>query len=484
MKTSELKIGWAETDITPIAQPVSLRGQFYARVSEGVKDPLKATVAAFESGDDHLVLVGCDLIDISDHLRDAVRERLCTASLDARKVILHATHTHTAPQTSDDAMDPFDALPESARVERASGADYVAFAAERIAQAVRSAWDSRAAGSIAFGQDAAVVGRNRRWTGMDGRSTMYGLDEKTRDAFSHIEGYEDHSVNLLATYDGAGALTGVVVNLPSPAQESMHDFMISADFWHETRLELRKRHGEKLFILPQCSAAGELTSYVLYERAAHQRMLEIRNRTEREEVALRIADAVGRILPFLSNHRDHAPVLRHDVGTLELPLNCISEKQVEEALAEAEVWRGRYEEEKRKLEENDAVRREPRWYVKTTQAFRRMNWYLKVAKRYEQQKTAPTRAMEVHVVRLGEIAFATNPFECYLDFGIQIKVRSPFIQTFLIQLAGGGTYLPSPRSVAGGGYGSVPASNPVGSQGGTVLVDYTVEKLRALSVVT
>src|SRR5690554_6010281 len=43
-----LKIGWAEVDITP-SRPVLVAGQFHARVSEGVLDPVTATVMAIES---------------------------------------------------------------------------------------------------------------------------------------------------------------------------------------------------------------------------------------------------------------------------------------------------------------------------------------------------------------------------------------------------------------------------------------------------
>src|SRR5690606_1982771 len=113
----------------------------------------------------------------------------------------------------------------------------------------------------------------------------------------------------------------------------------------------------------------------------------------------------------------------------------ISEKQLNEAVAKADVCRATFESEKKKLEEKPALREEPLWYVPATRAWLTMNWHLGVVRRHEQQKTNPMLAAEVHVVRLGEIAFATNPFEYYLDFGIQIKVRSPFVQTFLVQLA-------------------------------------------------
>jgi len=51
------------------------------------------------------------------------------------------------------------------------------------------------------------------------------------------------------------------------------------------------------------------------------------------------------------------------------------------------------------------------------------------------------------------------------------------LQTFIVQLAGSGTYLPSRRAAAGGGYGAVPASCPVGPEGGQRLADFTVNKI-------
>jgi len=85
------------------------------------------------------------------------------------------------------------------------------------------------------------------------------------------------------------------------------------------------------------------------------------------------------------------------------------------------------------------------------------------------------------VIRLGDIAIATNPFELYTDYGIQIKARSPAVQTFVVQLAvGSGGYLPTARAVQGGGYGAVIQSGRIGPEGGQVLVDRTVEAISQL----
>ena len=54
------------------------------------------------------------------------------------------------------------------------------------------------------------------------------------------------------------------------------------------------------------------------------------------------------------------------------------------------------------------------------------------------------------------------------------------VQTIVMQLAGGGAYLPTERAVRGGGYGAIPQSNRVGPQGGEVLVGRTVEVIRGL----
>jgi hypothetical protein len=477
--TTSLKIGWAEIDITPTELPVYIAGQFHIRVSEGVQDPLQATALALEAGGEHVVFVSVDTVCISEPLRQAVRKRLNEAGLDPQKVILHATHTHDAPNNGLELLGlrEFDIAQEGVDLGLKPTADYVQFAAERIAAAVSQAWRKRAPGGVAFGQEYAVIGRNRRWFDRDGNATMYGLNENTAEKFDHIEGYEDHSLNLLATYDESGVLTGLLVNVPSPSQETESLFEISADFWHEARRELRARFGEKLFILPQCSAAGELTSHLIFEAAAHERMLKLRGRTGREEVAVRIADAVGRVLPYLPPTIDKAPQLQHRYETLQLPMNSLTEADVEDARQNVESYQAQYEAERQKFLDNPELQNEPRWYTTMTYAFNRAGWYRGVIERYEQAKTDSNYPAEVHVLRLGEIAFATNPFEYYLDFGIQIKVKSPATQTFIVQLAGPGTYVPSRRAAEGGGYGAVPASNPVGPEGGQVLADYTIEKI-------
>ena len=61
-----------------------------------------------------------------------------------------------------------------------------------------------------------------------------------------------------------------------------------------------------------------------------------------------------------------------------------------------------------------------------------------------------------------------------------MKARSKALQTFLVQLTGPGSYLPSARSVVGKSYGSEPASNVVGPEAGDILVEETLKDIAAL----
>lgn len=487
MTTSGLKLGWAEVDITP-TRPVPLAGSFDTRISEGVRDPLSATAWAVEGGADHAVFVSCDLLAISDELRDAVRAHLKAdeAGLDPMKVLLHATHTHTAPENRPSSTLIYGS---SAGVELReihanvmSVEEYVAFASERVAEAVHQAWASRSAGGIGYGMGYAVIGRNRRWIDAQGRGTMHGLNESTADRFRHIEGYEDHSLNIIATYDGDNRLTGLVVNLACTAQVpgESHPYLIGADVWYEARRELRSRFGDSIFILPQCSAAGDQTGHIQFDKQAESRMLRLQGRNKRQDVAHQIANAIEEILPAVSREVDTALPLRHLVEAVNLTANLLTEEDVRLAEQEAQEWEVQYERGKEKLAQQPELRQNPRWYKSLTQAYRRMLWHRNVVSRYEQQKQQPTLPAEIHVLRLGDMALASVPYEYYLDYGIQIKARSPATQTFLIQLAGSGTYVPSPRSLLGGGYGSTPASNPVGAEGGQELAEHLVREIRSL----
>ena len=451
---SEFRVGAASADITP-SQPVALDGQFELRVSRKADTPITANVLALESreGDrslDAAVMVSCDLVAISDTLLDQVRhvtqKRL--PDLDLKKLFLNATHTHTAPVTQPDVYE----IPKMGVMQVE---DYCEFAAERIGEAIEKAWKGRKPGSFTWGLGHAAVAENRRALYADGRAVMYGKTDQT--GFRGLEGYEDHDVGTLFFWNDSGKLIAIAVNVSCPSQEVEGLSTLNADFWHPVRESLRKRYGEDVCVLGWAGAAGDQSPHLMYRKNAEERMRALRHLTRLEELARRIVAAVDETFVAVKNDRHAGVPLIHKVETLQLPLRLVTDAEYAEVKA--------------------AIAAEKPAQMRNV-------WQKQVLKRYESQKTDPrsARAAEIHVLRIGDIAICTNPFELFSDYGVQMKARSRAAQTFVIQLVGGGPfcYLPTERAVRGGGYSAIVQSNLISPKGGQVLVDETIKCINGL----
>jgi len=420
-----LYVGWASADITP-QQPVALVGQLTKRISQSVLDPLTATVLALETRVENdkreqAIMVSCDVL----YIRKPIQERLRALiepelpDFDVDKLFMNATHTHTAPGFIDGAFGGLYDVSQDEGVMKAS--EYASFFLERVSAAVVAAWRGRQLGGMSWALGHAVVGLNRRAHYFDGSSVMYGTTQQ--DNFSNIEGYEDHGVEMLFFWGPDQALTGIVINLACPSQETEGLSDISADFWHDTRKEIRNRLSDDVFILAQCSAAGDISPHRMFRKQAEDVMRQRRGLSWRQEIARRIANAVEDGLVCAKREIQTKTIFKHVVVRIDLPV---------------------YEPSSLPFYETDSV-----------------------------------KPIEFHVIRLGDIAMATNPFELYLDYGIRIKARSCATLTSLVQLSCQHSgYLPTEKAIRGGGYSA--DKFIVGPQGGQVLVDETVKRINAL----
>ena len=396
-----LYVGWASRSITP-KPPVALRGQMHLRIAEVVNDPITCTALAIETrnGDksiEQALMVSCDLCIIEGNLQEKVREKLKAklADFDLKKLFLNATHTHTAPH-----LEPKSFRYEIPKEGVLQPAEYVEFASDRICEAAIEAWKNRKPAGMSWGLAQAVVGHNRRVTYLDGHTQMYGRVNKPD--FDCIEGYEDHGLEMLFFWTPvrkrffakpARKLTGILINLPCPSQETEQSrpvaigdrpgYKVSADFWHEVRQELRKRYSKDLFIFPQCSAAGDQSPHLIWRKDAEAEMRKRKGITSRQEIALRIADAVDSVFAYVKSSKDKV-IFKHAVDNIKLPVK---------------------------------------------------------------EKGAEPLDIELHVIRLDDVAICTNPFELYLDYGLRIEARSKAVLTLTSQLtAARAGYLPTPKA--------------------------------------
>jgi len=483
MKEQQVLIGWAMRDVST-DQPVGIRGQFYLRLSESSMDPVTVTSLALDNGDDTVIFLSCDTVGIYAFTVKMIRERVRKAdpSIPAEKIVINATHAHTGGDLYNSPDDfPCD-LP------RMPGPEYQQFFADRAAAAIVEAWNKRQPGQVAWGFGYATTSYSRRTVYFDdtakrpaaiscpgmmvnGHAVMYG---DTHDPqFSHFEAGADPFINLLYTFTADGKLTGAIVNVPCPSQCSMHEWRLTADYWNEVRNNIKKQYGD-VFILPQCAAAGDLETIVLHYKKAHQRRLELKGTTQRQEIAARITAAFAEVLEWASKDRRAQVPLMHKVRNITLVKRRITRAEYEDEVAQLAKLK----------EEKFAAQGDPkeRLVHDSTLSARRRRCQA-VINRYEIQDAEPKLPMELHVVRLGDIAFASNRFELYMDYMHRIQAQSPAVQTFIIQLAGtevgdgGGSYLATQRGAEGKGYSATQYCNLVSPAGGQELVVETLKDL-------
>jgi hypothetical protein len=354
--------------------------------------------------------------EVHEGMQRVAAEKL--EDFDSAKLFCGATHTHCGPSISYSRTGPGQLYDISEETEVMTPQEYILLLHERVGAGIVEAWQNRKPAAMSWGLGNAVVGYNRRLTYSDGSAIM-GSDTARPD-FSHVEGYEDHGVEMLFFWDAEQKLTGMLLNIACPSQVGRK--AISADFWHQIREGLKAKYGPGLHVFGQCAAAGDQCPAPIVRSKAEKVMTERRNLSWKEELANRVIRAVDDVWPCAQADLQTQVVFSHRTIKMDIP--------------------------------NKNSYNEARW----------------------KPSTVP---VELHVLRMGDIAMATNPFELFLDYGIQIKGRSKATLTFISQLTcDHHGYLPTRRAVAGGDYSAV--NHTVGPRGGRVLVDETVKMLDSL----
>ena len=490
---NNLLIGWCEESITP-HKKISLAGQFFERISEYVETPITVTAMAVESGADQLVICSCDLVNIGENLVNLVRNNLKeeVARLDVNKIIICATHTHTAmvydragsvlSESTLDVVKRF--IPQGEECnEKNSNADIMdskealVFLVGKITLVIRKAWESRKNSYYANGFGRAAVGMCRRVVYDDKTAKMWGDTNSAN--FDKLESGNDSGIELLYIFDERKKLTGIIANVACPSQVVEHRSFVSSDYWGKVKFLLREKFGEDLFVLGLCSAAGDQCprdmirwvnpetpiddpnikreNYI--ERNADPSMFEIEGTWKvGKRIANEIIDAYDEAL---LNIRDEA-VLIHTTTTIDMPIRRVTITEYNEAVNAIKNFMNN----KNNFDcEDDAF----------------MHVFAGTIARYEYQQNHNICPIEVHVVRLEDIAIATNPFELFLNYGNQIRARSKAKQTFIIQLAcGSHAYLPTKKAELGSHYSAYVSSGITGHQGGELLVRKTVDTINSM----
>jgi len=327
---SDLYIGKSTADISPTL-PVALMGQFNLRIAHTAATPLTANVVALESREgtkslDVAIFVSCDLVYIPTPLLSMIRMEVSKQlpGFDGNKIVLNATHTHTAPVLEDN-------IDESSFLYKIPGgvspvSAYRALFVKNVADAIVKAWNSRSPGSVSWGLNRAAIPYNRRASYANNTTTMYGKTNVSE--FRNLEGYEDHDINSLFFWNKEGKLIAMSIDVACPAQEVEGRSEVNADYWHPVRMALKEKFGNDLTVLGWIGAAGDQSPHIMYRKAADERMLKLSNKTRMEDIAARVVSAVEESYKTVKDDRYRNLQLVHKVEKIKLPVRIITENGI------------------------------------------------------------------------------------------------------------------------------------------------------------
>lgn len=491
-----LRIGWAEQSIVP-EKKVSLDGQFFERISEFVESEITATAIAVQAEEDEMIIVSVDVVGLDEDLLALARKKFSayTTEIDANKLIVCATHTHTSLimaldgdnresilSSAEAILNEF--LPQDKQYTKAVEPDgsvitpieAAEFVTDKIALAAKEAWDNREEAFYANEFGRAAVGMCRRVSYDDGTGQMWG-DTNTAN-FVALEGGNDSGIELLYTFDKNKKITGVVANIACPAQILEQRSFISADYWGRAKAFLREKLGNDIYLLALCGAAGDqcprdLVRWVEPETPIDdpnvKRPNVIKHKADPSmydvsgcnKVGKRIANEILSVYEEITELKQET-VFKHKVVSLNLPLRKVTMSEYQNAVRELQDYIERNRNKDTFNYEDNA----------------RMHVYAGAIKRYRDQQHTEIYPIEYHVIRLGNISIVTNPFELFLDYGNRIKARSKSEQTFIVQLCcGNAAYLPTEKAEKAGHYSAYVSSGFVGHEGGDIFVRSTLHEI-------
>lgn len=397
-----LRAGAAQVRITP-SEPQPLAGYFRARLSTGVHDELWAKALVLDDGAQRLALVACDVIAVPSGVAGKARRLIqAQAGIPAERVLISATHTHTAPDVSGRFAGWL-----SGRI------------AESVVSAARSLQPARAA--FAAGSEPALV-FNRRFHMTDG--TVGWNPGKRNPKIIAPAGPVDPRVSIVAVDSESGAPIATLVNYALHL-DTVGGTELSADYPYAlSRLVSGARGGGVTIFTIGC--AGDV-NHLDVSSASPQRGHE-----EASRIGTVLAGQVLRTMAGLEPARQ--PRLRAASAVLPLPPVSHTSAEAEWSRSIARRW--------------DDGENLP--FLDIVKARRILD--------LESRHGAPCQA-EVQVLAAGEdLAWVGLPGEIFVELGLGIQRSSPFRHTIIISLANGSLgYFPSRKAWKEGNYEVVTA---------------------------
>ena len=427
-ESDKLMAGTAEVDISPTVTPFQLR----SGPSDLVHDPLHVRAVAFQNGKGRAVIALMDAIGVGREMTDEAKVIAAEKTgWKPEEMLVSGTHTHTAPKGGD------------------SSPGRIAYEKRRkdgLAEALIEAIESLEPAKVGFASDEEPTEVfNRRWYMEEGfmpKNPLGGYDKvKMNPGLNNLvkpAGPTDPEVAVIDVRDKKGQPLGLIANyalhyvggVPRVIDEKGREVgMASADYFGEfARImpyRLRGATGNENFVAMMTNGtSGDINNIDFYRNRGPRAPFE-----QIRVVAGKTADAAYRAVQKIDDY-DESPIVAMKQRNVTIHYRKPKQEDIDRAI----------ELMKLSSKERDEINSRTSSVAQNTL-------------RFSEPEMTKTEDVIIQAIRIGDQAIVSMPFEVLVEIGMEIKEKSPFPQTLIIELANGGYgYLPPPHQHKLGGY--------------------------------
>jgi len=416
-----LQIGTAVVDITPDELPVLINGSMTARYAEEVNTRVNARAMVVSDGKERIALVVVDSCMVPQVLLDDAKHRVATRiGIPTDKIMISATHTHTAPSAFSALGTPADPA-------------YVPFLREKLVLAIEQAAAKLQPARIGWGSILAPdFTASRRWVRRPDRIELDPFGNPTVRANMHAarnlddvtgpSGPEDPELAMIAFESLEGKPLAVLANF------SMHYFSdkpISADYFGLFCEAMQQRISptapDDVFVAMSHGCSGDIWRRD-YARPAVGADHTIH--TYAQGLA-EIAFAAYQTIDYKELETTEAPGIEMLETRLPMKYRVPDQQRLKWSQEIYDQLAGELPKTKEEIYAREQV----------------------LLNQMQQTQVV------VQAIRIGKFGIVTTPCETYALTGLKFKLQSPLEKTMVIELANGADgYIPPPEQHRLGGY--------------------------------
>ena len=421
-----MRVGFSERDITPEKGMERPGGYGKAYHTGEVHDPCKVRAVVFDDGEKQVALVGLDTLMVPRHFvlqaREAIQD---SCSLEPEAVLIAASHSHSAGPLGFVDTGEYDHASELAQYlayEKSICPDprYIEHVHQQIVAAVQEAYETRVEARCGVGSGHEdKVAFNRRFRMKNGLA--YTHPGKGNPDIIEPAGPIDPEVGVIGVWDTESRFLGCVVNYACHATTGPGG--TSADWIYYLEQTVRGVMGQEAVVVFLNGACGDVTQVNNLSPYA----------TDGGERSSRfVGGSVGAeaVKVLFSMERGELAPVEARSKVLPIPRRHPSPERLSRAL--------------------EIAQRDPSDCDPTEWTFAKEIVLLDALIAQE-----PVVDVEVQAIQVGSALFLTNPAEFFCQYGLDLKMHSPFPSTFPVELANGCVgYVPTEEAMGehGGGY--------------------------------